>query len=306
MTKQDTPTESKDAKKHAMALKPAIHPRRAMRDGKEGVELAFSAFGVRIGVWFSYAALADDVIRLLPPGACDTDPIELDRQYRVEWLAVDKSPIDRAGYHLFANDAFEGWFPRGQTVAEALESAIQHHIAEFAWPHVFIHAGVVGWRGRAIMLPGKSHSGKSTLVAALVEAGATYYSDEYAVLDREGRVHPYPRPLSLREGPLGPTGRIDLSHRAPQGEDTHWAIPVGLVALLRYEAEGAWRTERLSPGEGVLAMCEHTVAIQRRPRDAFEILGRIAASAEMIRGGRGDVHEATAQILDRGLPIKQT
>ncbi len=31
-------------------------------------------------------------------------------------------------------------------------------------------------------------TGKTTLVKAMVEAGATYYSDEFAVLDKEGLV----------------------------------------------------------------------------------------------------------------------
>ena len=55
------------------------------------------------------------------------------------------------------------------------------------------HAGVVGWRGRAIVIPGRSHAGKSTLVAELVRRGAVYYCDEFAVLHETGRVHPYRR-----------------------------------------------------------------------------------------------------------------
>ena len=43
-----------------------------------------------------------------------------------------------------------------------------------------------------------SHVGKSTLVTALLRAGATYYSDEYAVIDGRGQVYPYARRLSLR------------------------------------------------------------------------------------------------------------
>ena len=61
-----------------------------------------------------------------------------------------------------------------------------------------MHAGVVGWKGWALVLPGKSGAGKTTLVAELIRAGATYYSDEYAVLDERGRVHPYARPLAVR------------------------------------------------------------------------------------------------------------
>jgi len=58
---------------------------------------------------------------------------------------------------------------------------------------------VVAWRGRAILLPGRSYVGKSTLVMELVRAGAVYYSDEYAVLDARGRVHPFAQPVALRE-----------------------------------------------------------------------------------------------------------
>ena len=57
---------------------------------------------------------------------------------------------------------------------------------------LFIHTGVVGWQGRAIVIPGRSMTGKTTPVKVLVEAGATYYSDEFAVLDKQGQVHPYP------------------------------------------------------------------------------------------------------------------
>src|SRR5205823_9671727 len=84
-------------------------------------------------------------------------------------------------------------------VFDILESDLRLVVAEFARHRVFVHAGVVGWKGKAIVIPGRSFSGKSTLVAELVRAGATYYSDEYAVVDPQGRVHPYPKPLSLRE-----------------------------------------------------------------------------------------------------------
>ena len=47
-------------------------------------------------------------------------------------------------------------------------------------------------------MPGLSFSGNMTLVRAVVEAGAVYYSDEHAMLDEVGRVHPYARPLPFR------------------------------------------------------------------------------------------------------------
>jgi hypothetical protein len=70
-----------------------------------------------------------------------------------------------------------------------LQKEVYVYVAEHSQDRVFIHAGVVAVDGKAVVLPGKSHAGKSTLVWALVRAGATYYSDEYAVFDRKGEVY---------------------------------------------------------------------------------------------------------------------
>jgi hypothetical protein len=70
-----------------------------------------------------------------------------------------------------------------------LDAELRMYIALNAPEHVFVHAGVVGVGERAIVLPGRSFAGKTTLVAALVRAGAEYWSDEYAVLDADGLVH---------------------------------------------------------------------------------------------------------------------
>jgi hypothetical protein len=113
-------------------------------------------------------------------------------------------------------------------VLHALESHLHLYVGEHASNRVFLHAGVVGWRGRALLLPGASRAGKSTLVAALLRAGASYYSDEYAVLDPHGLVHPFARPLSLRSANGAAPRRCgpeELGARAGQGP-----LPVGLVA----------------------------------------------------------------------------
>jgi hypothetical protein len=65
----------------------------------------------------------------------------------------------------------------------------------------FLYAGVVAWQGHAIVFPGRSLSGKTTLVREMLRLGATYYSDEFAVVDNSGLVHSFPRPLGIREDP---------------------------------------------------------------------------------------------------------
>ena len=177
-------------------------------------------------------------------------------------------------------------------VLNALESEVQLYLAERARGRIFVHAGVVGWRGRAVVIPGRSMSGKSTLVAALVGAGATYYSDEYAVLDARGRVHAYPTPLSLRDGsaaaphelpPVAPNDDID-------------PLPVGLVVLTRYRAGARWRPRQLSPGRAGIELLAHTVAARRRPARALSTLARTLSGALVLKGVRGDASELVAAV----------
>jgi len=84
-------------------------------------------------------------------------------------------------------------------VLAALETDLHRYVAETSPDMTFLHAGVVGWQGRAIFAAGRSLSGKTTLVRELLRRGATYYSDEFAVVDDFGNIHPFPRPLGIRE-----------------------------------------------------------------------------------------------------------
>ena len=103
------------------------------------------------------------------------------------------------GYRLSQDDEVVAEDSELKPVTDEFARALMVHVANYAPDRVFVHAGVVGWKGRALVLPGTSFAGKTTLVAELVRAGATYYSDEYAVVDEQGRVHPYPRDLQMRD-----------------------------------------------------------------------------------------------------------
>lgn len=131
---------------------------------------------------------------------------------------------------------------------EALESDLHLYVAERARRRFFVHAGVVGWRGRAIVMPGRSFSGKTTLVAEWVRAGATYYSDEYAVFNGQGRVHPYPKPLSLRENDASPAKKYRIEEIG--GRAGVKPLPVGLVIASVYKPGARWCPRRLSAGQG--------------------------------------------------------
>ena len=182
-----------------------------------------------------------------------------------------------------------------EAVFERFESDLQLYVAERAPRRIFVHAGVVGWKGRAVVIPGGSLSGKTTLVAELVRAGADYYSDEYAVIDRDGRVHPYARPLAVREGDgLRQTRRTvgEFGGRAGEGP-----LPVGLVIVSRYERGTKWRPRPLTPGECVLELLSNTVPARRSPARAMSVLTKAAAGAAAFAGPRGEAAVAARAIM---------
>jgi hypothetical protein len=178
---------------------------------------------------------------------------------------------------------------------ELLASDMELYVAETSPTRVFTHAGVVGWRGRAIVFPGKSFSGKTTLVAELVKAGATYYSDEYAVFDAQGRVHPYPRPLSIRDQEGGRVGSYTAEELG--GSVGTKPLPVGLVVVCEYKPRACWRPRSLSPGQATLALLANTVSARVRPKSALATLRRTVRRVPILMGARGEVEDMVQTVL---------
>jgi hypothetical protein len=258
--------------------------------------VSFVSYGRRIGVRTNDPAVLPRIESLLPPGWRRSPSSVVGRLYSVFVGGAGA----RAGVRRF-HLAYANTFRMARTVdldvaLAAFESDMRLYIAERARRRVFVHAGVVAWRGRAIVIPGRSFSGKSRLVAALVRAGATYYSDEYAVFDDRGRVHPFPSPLSLR----GEDGAPATRH-APEslGAAVGTApLPVGLVAVSQYRSGARWRPRRLTPGQGVLALLANTVPARERPAAALVALQRALASAPVLKGPRGEASEVAGMLLE--------
>ncbi len=268
----------------------SIQPAATSDTGRDDLECVdYVAHGLRIRITVSDPELLELAREELPPGVFEAprEDLDVDRSYL---LVMEDGPPE--GYYLEVDGERSGPFLSNEVAVERLESSLQIYVAEFAQPHLFLHAGVVQWLGMTIVLPGSSFAGKSTLTRALVNEGATYFSDEFAVLDLDGRVRPYARKLSQREGPLGPRGRIDLDDRAPVLDHTFEPPPVDVVALIRYEADSAWEATRLVGGEAVIAMSEHMVAIRNRPAETLQMLVNVADHAQVYRCTRPDLDSA--------------
>ncbi|MEP6789090.1 MAG: hypothetical protein ABJB40_11705 [Acidobacteriota bacterium] len=170
------------------------------------------------------------------------------------------------------------------------DSIIRVTVGEHAVDRVFLHAGVVGWKGKAIIIPGDSFRGKTTLVAELVRKGASYYSDEYAILDKNGLVYPFARPLSMRTT-VGRVKTYELTVEDLGGTYGKKPIPVGFVLLTGYKPNKKWRPRMLSTGKGVLGMIPFTLPIRTRPELSVMVLNKVASSAAIASGARGSAEE---------------
>jgi hypothetical protein len=255
--------------------------------------LSILSYGRRVGVRARGAGLLTRAAERLPPGWTVSASPLVERLYS---LAPDGDGDDAAPARcrLWVNGVERAGPAPAEPVLDALESDLQLFVAEMARRRVFVHAGVVGWAGGALLIPGRSHTGKTTLVAELVRAGARYYSDEYAVLDGWGRVHPYPRRLAIR-GADGTTSR--WAAEALGGAPGVEPLPVDLVVVTSYRAGGRWTPRRLSPGQGVLALMANTVPARRAPAAALRVLRRVARRASVVASERAEAAQLAPALL---------
>lgn len=158
-----------------------------------------------------------------------------------------------------------------------------------------VHAGAVVLKGRAILIPGSTHAGKSSLVAELLRRGATHLSDEYALVDQTGRVHTYPRPLLLRNG--SPKQSLVL----PGDLNSSFAmepVPVGWILAVDYDPGESWNIHQISQGEAVMLLLRNTPHEMGHSPEMIDLFMRSVAGAECYQGIRGDVIDAASRILE--------
>jgi len=261
------------------------------------VGFSLKSYGVRIGIRSNQQAALERVCSHLPHQWKSVSLPIVDRMYSI--LVGGAGPrANLRRFNLLYGDHVQ--LVRSITLEDVFDkfaSDLRLFVAEFAKHRVFVHAGVVGWKGKAIVIPGRSYSGKSTLVAELVRAGATYYSDEYAVFDARGRVHPFAKPIELRaEGELQQSKieAIDLG-----GYSGTRPLNVGLVLMTQFKDGAHWRPRKLTAGKAVLELLFNTVSARRNPERAMSTLQRVTAQAEVWKGVRGHATEVVPAVLER-------
>jgi hypothetical protein len=219
----------------------------------------------------------DDMLGRLPPGWKPARFRTVDRLYSVVVGGESDRPGVRRLNLLYGDVQRLTRSPRLDDLLGRFEEDVELAIAELARGSVFIHAAVVGVAGEAVVIPGPSGSGKTTLALELVRAGASYYSDEFAVLDERGRVRPFARRSMEADSGLEP-------------------LPVGLVLVTEFVEGTTWRPRSMSRAEAVLALLANAVAVRREPARVIAALERATTRSRALEGARGEAAE-TAQLV---------
>jgi hypothetical protein len=252
--------------------------------GSDGpTDIGFVAYGTRVTVRVPSADLVPQVVEQLPIDASRCPPGPDDDRFE---LIADEA----GGYAVLKNGDVLLRPPGLDGALSVLRRQLFRHAIEHARDRLAVHAGVVGHQGRAIVLPGPAMIGKTTLVIALLEAGAAYYADDFALVDGDGYVHPYHSLMYIKGQPK--VAVEDLG--GVRGKDP---IPVGLIARIQYRDGATWNTQRRTTADGALMLVRSAYGMDA-PAFSLKSAHRAASDSIVLEGERGDAAEAAAALLE--------
>jgi hypothetical protein len=155
---------------------------------------------------------------------------------------------------------------------------------------LFVHAGVVALEGRGMILVGESGSGKTSTVAAFLRRGATYLSDEVALLDpTAGAVIPFVIPMAVKAWTRKAAGMLPAGRPVIRERGVEYFLPNGLepgpvladtFVLLGRGKLGA-QLSPISRAAMLLALAQHASSFkqQHRVRQAFTGFSKLLRNA---------------------------
>jgi HprK-related kinase A len=172
-------------------------------------------------------------------------------------------------------------------------------IGSYAHNFLILHSAVVELNGCGTLLAATSGSGKSTLAAELSLQGWRLLSDELALIDKDLRLVPCARPVSLKnqsievirarhpEAIFGPsaqdTHKGTIAHLpAPKSsvERNFETVAPRLIVFPKWTANSPLRLEAIGSGEAALRLIDQSFNYPILGRQGFERLADLVESAE--------------------------
>jgi Serine kinase of the HPr protein, regulates carbohydrate metabolism len=217
-----------------------------------------------------------------------------------------RSEFDHQFTYIWNPGRLDGVYKNGEKVAvrrrrewafQLLGSQIRLTVAEHAPNHTFVHAGVVAVNNKGIVIPAKSFAGKTTLTYELVKRGAIYYSDEYAVIDHKGYIHPFPKDISMR-GIVDDQTQVEITPASIGGTVGTKPVRTGLILITHYTKSSKWNPKPMTAGQAFLELINHTIPIRQNPQMTVSALTKMLDGATILRSPRGDAGTTADAILE--------
>jgi hypothetical protein len=287
-----TPAEKSDDILTRMAETTQLERSEAVSPGFDDLKL--SCYGVEVRITDNTGGeLCRRLQESLPPEFGARDGAEAEIVSYVVNAGNAPGTSERSGYRVSCGGREGFTASTEEELLHCLNEHIDNTIALRSRQKLFVHAGVVGWRGLAIVIPGPGLTGKSMLVAELVRRGAEYYSDKFAVLDDTGAVHPYRRALVLRGHERTEPNDLRLIR-----EGTSMPLHIGLIVATPYRQGAAWRPAVLRGARAVLSVVQAAVRAREETARILQVAARIAPNVVSITGLRPEAAELAPRILD--------
>lgn len=167
------------------------------------------------------------------------------------------------------------------------ESDLGLRVAEKLDGYVAIHAALIIIGASVVIIPGASHTGKSTLSHAAIAAGNRVLSDEYALIStKTGLARGWTRPIRRRM-PGGALIRTPIPQDSLEYQPTH-------VIDMRFDpaSNNPLLLEEISGGEAAFSLLRNTLCAQSRPEESLRAVASVSREVRGLRGLRSEAADA--------------
>lgn len=190
---------------------------------------------------------------------------------------------------------------------DEIRASCYEHVKDY----LLVHAGAVVKNGRAILLPGKSESGKTTLTLGLMNHGYKHLTDEVGAIHHETtEVVPFQRPIYMWSWSRPLRQEVSKSfktyrYRDEEGARWQYIVPqdgavmpvdarwkVDWIIFPRYIPRGKAVLKPLGAAEAIVALMQRCWNAQLFPDGGLKICAGLVRRAQCYTLEMGDLEEA--------------
>ena len=181
--------------------------------------------------------------------------------------------------------------------AEFLLGKVTYCLLNKSRDGITLHAGVLAWKGRGILVPGNIGAGKTTFTAWLASQGLDFLTDEMVWIPTgTNMLHAFPRPLNVKK-PALPIVQTFLDWEKSQTQimsnsQVNLILPTALnpknslsipslstILFPHYQSNAIPQVERLSSAQAALGLAQSLLNVENLHDRGFSSIAHLARNA---------------------------